>query len=332
MLTISDLLVAHTVLEVLSTLERVGVFGYLKKRLVGATAVEIEDELNLNASMTEALLDFLVINVPEAINKQGDKFLLKPDFNKRELQNTLYFHLAYRPVLNCLPELLRSEKEYGVDVFRVGEYLRVSSKLHNQDAWRRLGNFLMAQPFDTLVDLGCSAGDFLIEVASLLPQQELRGVEIDLSMMALAEQGIAQAGLGERCRILQGDIAQPRAWKDQLGFYAGKKLAFVGITVWHELLFRGEDYSTSVLRAYKTCFPGSLFCVIEYNGFTLSELPALPSHLRQYVAVYQLMHSLTKQGQPQSPRTWEGILKKGGVTVTQVIQFPSNLTLYVGRL
>lgn len=332
MLTISDLLVSHTVLEVLSTLERTGVFGYLKKRSDGATAVEIGDKLSLNASIGVALLDFLVINVPEVIEKRGDKFLLKPDFSKRELQNALHFHLAYRPVLNCLPELLRSEKEYGVDILRIGEYLRISSKLHNQEAWRRLGNFLMTQSLDTLVDLGCSAGDFLIEVASLLPEQKLQGIEIDPMVIALAEQGITQARLGERCQIFQGDIAQPVVWKDQLDLQAGKKLAFVGMTVWHELLFRGEDYLVSVFRTYKTCFPSSLFCVIEYNGFTLSELSALPSHLRQYAAVYQLMHSLTKQGQPQSPQVWEAMFKKSGIILTEVISFPSNLTLYVGRL
>jgi hypothetical protein len=56
-----------------------------------------------------------------------------------------------------------------------------------------------------VLDVGCGGGYGLLHFARRFPRTTLVGVEPDASMLALARAAVAESGLGDRVRVLEGD-------------------------------------------------------------------------------------------------------------------------------
>lgn len=78
-----------------------------------------------------------------------------------------------------------------------------------------------------VLEVGCGTGRFLRQIAKAWPAARCTGVDIDPSGLAIAHESIAAAGIGERVRIIEGDVgtAGPAASFD----------AVVMIEVLHEI-------------------------------------------------------------------------------------------------
>jgi SAM-dependent methyltransferase len=59
----------------------------------------------------------------------------------------------------------------------------------------------------TVLDLGSGSGRYLAYLAGRRPDARILGVELSESMLALGEQTLAAEGLGDRVRLLKGDMA-----------------------------------------------------------------------------------------------------------------------------
>ena len=332
MLNTSKLLADYSILHVLCALQKGNVFAVLKENSAGIIVQDIATEFSLDSTILEALCDFLIINVPEILAKENEKYILKNFFYDKRFQNTLFFALAYESVFSNTASLLKKEVRYGQDVIRDGEYLGISSALYNERAWDAVIDLLRSMEVSTVVDLGCSIGDFLARVQKNFPRMCSIGVEVDPVAAAIAQETLSSRS-DQEVLIIDGDAATPEIWKDsimQKGNPSGT--LFIGITMWHEFLYKGEQHLLDIFFQYRTLFPGSTFVVVEYNGFSVPETMLLPESRRESASVYQLVHPLTQQGLPQSPSKWRGLLEKSGMRLEKTISVYPNTTIYVATL
>ena len=58
-----------------------------------------------------------------------------------------------------------------------------------------------------VLEIGCGTGRFLLQLAKAWPAVQATGVDIDPSGLALARSSIADAGLSQRVRVIEGDVA-----------------------------------------------------------------------------------------------------------------------------
>jgi tRNA1(Val) A37 N6-methylase TrmN6 len=63
-----------------------------------------------------------------------------------------------------------------------------------------------AAPGETVLDAGCGTGAAALCLAARLPAVRVVGLERDPAMAALARAGVAASGLGERVRVVEGDL------------------------------------------------------------------------------------------------------------------------------
>lgn len=333
MLTPSNLIAHSAALNILCTFEKSGVFDELRRNKKGISASALAKKLSLQISVLEPLCDFLVINAPDILKKEKENYIVGDTFRSTAMQNNLYFSLAYEPVLTHLTELLKGEMKYGDDILRRGKYLRKSSALYNSIAWDAIIDVLRKMEINTVVDLGCSAGDFLIRVHEAFPRMRCVGIEIDNEVVTLANDILIEKNLTQDISIKKGDITCPQTWKESvLDCIDPKHTMFVGITVWHEFLNKGEEHLCNILSLYRTYFTGSYFVVVEYNGVSYDDFESLPESFRESASVYQLIHPLTLQGLPQSPQKWQAILTKAGIRIHETISVEPNSTIYIGIL
>lgn len=333
MLTPSNLIAYSAILNILCAFEKTGVFIELRKNKQGISAPTLAQQLSLQISVLEPLCDFLVINAPEILRKKNENYILGDLFDTIPMQNNLFFSLAYEPVLTNLTGLLNGEMRYGKDILRKGKYLRQSSALYNNIAWDAIIDILRKMEINTIVDLGCSAGDFLTHVHNAFPRIHGIGIEIDNEVVELANKILAEKKLKHHISIKKGDITRPQIWKDDVMKHKEPQhTMFIGITVWHEFLYKGEEYLCNILSQYRSYFPGSFFIVVEYNGIPLEDFKNLPEEFRESASVYQLVHPLTLQGLPQPPQRWQTILKKSGIHIHKTISVNPNSTIYIGIL
>lgn len=68
-----------------------------------------------------------------------------------------------------------------------------------------------ARAGERVLEAGCGVGAALLAAATRAPGAAFTGLERDASALALAAENIALNGLGERVRVLPGDVAQPFA-------------------------------------------------------------------------------------------------------------------------
>jgi SAM-dependent methyltransferase len=59
----------------------------------------------------------------------------------------------------------------------------------------------------TVLEVGCGTGRFLRQLAKAWPAARCTGVDIDPSGLAIAREAIAASGLGDRVRVVEGDVA-----------------------------------------------------------------------------------------------------------------------------
>ncbi len=333
MLSPSKILADYALLHVLCALQSSGVFTELKKNPKGVLTSSLATTLSLEVPFLVPLCDFLVINAPEILTKKEEKYFLEPFFDERALQNTLFFALSYQSVFTHLKPLLTGEKKYGQDVVRDGAALRLSSALYNGQAWNQVIGLFRSMKVDTVVDIGCSAGDFLQRVQETSPLMRCIGVEIDSQVVALAQEVSRKSVAEERPLIIEGDAGTPEAWAPHIEPKTDfQHVVFVGTTVWHEFLSEGEERVIDIFTRYRKYFPGSAFIVIEYNGATMENMLALPESLRETGSVYQLVHPLTHQGMPQPPSVWRRIFERVGIPIENSIAVYPNSSIYICTL
>lgn len=176
---------------------------------------------------------------------------------------------------------------------------------------------------ESILDVGCGAGQLLVRLAVEQPDFRAWGLEANPGMRALAKAGARAAQVGGRVRILAGDGRQASAHLDQR--IRNKLQAVVAVQFVNELFGQGEQAATDWLRMLRDCLPGRLLIVSDYYGRLGSTLP----EARRLTLVHDHAQLLSGQGVPPPTRArWIRIYRRAGVRLIHAVEDVSS-TRYI---
>lgn len=276
----------------------VAVFGYLVEYLAGWGMLRrVADDAGSTTSTREATLE---------LTEHGNAFT-----NAFSRGVTTLYIGGYQSILSQLGALLRGET--SVD----------DPQLQRSAAHAALGtenitcvsivpaviSYLREVAAETVVDLGCGSGGFLLQWVRL--GRAHRGVGVDMSARAISQaQGQADAWcVGDRVTFLQGEVGTSRM--NLPTEVVQQADAVTAMYMLHEFGRDGRGHIVEVISSLRRSFPGKRFIFLEappVDPFELGKTEQ-PDH---FLLDYLLVHPLSRQGLPRTPEDWASIAREAG--------------------
>jgi SAM-dependent methyltransferase len=192
--------------------------------------------------------------------------------------------------------LLEKKITYGRDVVRDPYYVAVGTKLNTASFMDMIPLQVLAHKgARTVCDLGCGAGQFLIEWVKGGPER--RGVGVDLAPAAIeaARQAAAAQGVGDRLEFHVGDAFDSTA----LAKTCRDVDVIFSFAMEHEGLRDGEGAVLAHIDNMAERFPGKRYLLGE---------PML--HMSAADGIFYWIHVLSLQGIPRNVPGWCELLGK----------------------
>jgi SAM-dependent methyltransferase len=321
--------------QVLVALWDSGIYEYIREH--GRIEISgVAEELNLEPSVLCSLIEYLVgwgILAPD-----GNSFVLskkgQPYWNYIT-RGVLTAHLAgYNQLLTNLGPLLR--KEIGLNDPRLDRSGRLVA---SGSGYALLGSGtipwilkLIKQIGGTYVmDVGCGAGDFLIQLA--LRWENGAGIGIDMNAEAIAEASAnaERCGVSDRLTFHHAKLSdQPMPIDREI---LEKVDTLTAMYLLHEFAGRGGPAAiTAAISQLRQQFPGRKLLMLEGERADPAALFATPP--RTFAQLdYSFIHPLSRQGPLRTPTEWEEIIESAGATLVERIpgfgQVPGWISLYI---
>jgi len=201
---------------------------------------------------------------------------------------------AYGPIVSSIPEFIAKAKVYGTDVERDGRALGIHcATLFNEYHTETVLKALAETQSEKILDIGCGAGQFLIDACTQNPN--LRGVGLDISAPAIQEANrVARAsGLEDRLKFVVADAFKPGSWPIECKDV--DTICAVGVL--HEHFRGGEKDVVAILNTYADLFKNGV------KSFILGE-PEIRYDLDKNDVDLYLIHIFTAQGFPRHREEW----------------------------
>ena len=321
--------------QVLVALWDSGLYEYVRKH--GRIEIgEVADELNLEAAVLRSLNEYLV--GWGILSPDGDSFVLSKKgqaYWNYITRGILTSHLAgYNQLLINLGPLLRKEISlHDPRLDRSGRLVASGS------GYALLGSGtipwilkLIKEIGGTYVmDIGCGAGDFLIQLA--LRWENGAGIGIDMNAEAIAEASTnaKHCGLSERLTFHHATLsAEPMSISSGI---LERVDVLTAMYLLHEFAGRGGTGAiTAAISQLRKQFPGRKLLMLE--GERADPLALCASPPRTYAQLdYSFIHPLSRQGPLRTPAEWGEIIKSAGATLLDRIpgfgQVPGWISLYI---
>lgn len=257
------------------------------------------------------LLDYL--RIKNVVNMDADRFWLTEEgldlASEASLAQLEFYVEAYGPVVSQLTGLIDGSKAYGAEVARDGAALGRSCAhlfrlFHNPIVLE----VLAALDVRKVLDLGCGAGQFLLDACRDNPELQAVGLDIDEPSIAIAQGLTQQRGLAERLKFVVADAFQPDSWPAETDDVD----AIFGVGVLHEHFRDGEGAVLSILgRMADKLRSGAI------KTFILGE-PELYYDDQENDADLYLVHIFTKQGFPRRRELWLDLFERSPVTCRRI--------------
>lgn len=210
---------------------------------------------------------------------------------------------AYMPIFENLPEVIKKEKVYGRDIHRKSKFVgKGSAELAKLLPFPYAKDILKRRNLHRILDLGCGAGDFLIDACS---GNGFYGYGIDLSseVIAFASSRAKSAGVDEKIKLTTGDVLKLNTLPDEF-----KKVDVItSMFVIHEFLPEGQEKVIEVLKAIRTTFPSKYLLICEVCLWNLNQMIRNPIA----VAEHHLFHKLSDQGLA-TLKEWRSMFSSAG--------------------
>ena len=278
--------------------------GYAVSRITGAL-IEIgfvqsiveEGQVDLVRFCNKRDVDFETLKIVcdylavlNIIKKESLKYSIT-DYGKklfRDTRGAFSLLYAYMPIFEVLPDILLKRKRYGKDVFRRIDFVGIgSNELSALLPFPYAGNLLKQYKLMNVLDIGCGAGDFLLNACET---GDLAGCGIDISREAI---DIAQARLEniENTAKIQFKVCDlNKIHLRAKEFRDHDVISFMFVL--HEFLSGGHDGVVDILKKMRFAFPGAKVFIAEVYKLTVREL----IQKKPPVTEHHLFHKLSKQG------------------------------------
>ena len=321
--------------QVLIALWDSGMYEYVRQH--GRVAIDAAaKELRLDHEILRSLIEYLVGR--GLMHPDGDGYSLsekgRPYWNYIT-RGVLISHVAgYNPLLTRLGPLLR--KEIDIDspcLDRVGRLVALGA------GYTIVGNGVVPWAIDVIrqiggkcvMDLGCGAGDFLIQMALQWPDGKGVGIDADADAIAEAQKKAEAHGVSNRVDFLHARLsADPLDIPSDL---SGRVDVITAMYILHEFGGHGgADSISQVIAWLRREFPGRKLLMFEGTRADPVKLSLSPP--RTYGQLdYSFIHPISRQGPLRTPEEWQLIVEKAGARVVDCIpgfkRVPSWICLYV---
>lgn len=321
--------------QVLVALWDSGIYEYLRER----GHIEIaaaSQELNLDPAILRSLIEYLVgwgILAPE-----GESFTLsakgKPYWNYIT-RGVLTSHLAgYNQLLISLGPLLR--KEIGIDDPRLD---RTGRLVASGSGYALLGSNTIPWILKLIkqiggshvLDIGCGAGDFLIQLVLRWPEGGGIGIDMNGDAIAKAHANAEKSGVSDRLSFFHAKLsAEPMSIDKKI---LDKVDTLTAMYLLHEFAGRGgSEAIRAAISQMVAQFPGRKLLMLEGERADPAALYANPP--RTFAQLdYSFIHPISRQGPLRTVKEWEEIIKSAGATLVERVpgfaQVPGWISLYI---
>lgn len=172
---------------------------------------------------------------------------------------------------------------------------------------------------DCIVDLGCSAGGFLLDFAERNPRASGWGVDSSPAAIDAARRAAHAAQLAGRFEFRIADAFEPAASltpgeRDQVELVTAFNIA--------NAFFdprSGKEFSTW-LKKLSAAFPNRLLLLCDYYG-RVGSSTAEDSHRYRRAMLHDIAQTITMQGIPPAERSeWTALLEQAGVTLVKAFE------------
>lgn len=289
-----------------------GVFSALHKE-PGSTAEQLAQQLDLDAYRTGGLLRYLRNEGYTVLEDGGWTISAKA----QEVQTFAPWYEmlvgGYAPSLDQLGDVLKDGSRYATrNTTKVGEG---SCGIGAYDALPLVEKLLdpaAADRPETIVDLGCGDGSFLMDL--LVAQPDLRGlgVEPNEGSIVLGERRRAALGLEGRVELAQGSAL------DALSLNLpdnGRGICFMTAFVLQEVLQQeGAEVVERLLTETFERYPEARWLVVEMDHQPLSPVMGTHGLAQTFYNPYFLIHTITEQ-RLETRTWWNDLFARLGLTV-----------------
>ncbi|MGP4001159.1 methyltransferase domain-containing protein [Streptomyces sp. 8N706] len=215
---------------------------------------------------------------------------------------------AYGPVTQRMGDLITSKAVYGTDVQRSnGPLSRHCGTVFAKYYTPIIQEAMAGRGAKRILDLGCGAGQLLIDVC--LNDPDVTGVGLDIAPAAVevAREQARRHGLEDRLQFVVGDAFAPTDWPDVCG---GVEV-ISGIGVLHEHFRDGDQAVVEILDAYAEVLTGKKMLLIGEPEPYYDD--------RENDSDFFLMHVLTDQGFPVDRSDWADVFERSKLTCRRVL-------------
>jgi len=270
---------------------------------------EFAEKHHLSPHVLLSICDYLdgirVLKVTDGkygLDARGERFMQEP----RGLFDLL---AGYEEVLFNLLPMLRNEKAFGKEVFRLSDMVaKGSGELGRQLPFPVLQDMIQGHGYGSVMDLGCGDAEFLIILCEQDPKIQCHGFDYDEKAVNVAKEEIQKANMDGRISVFVDDMFDLKKGKSDWPTVD----AFTAVDVFHEYLFDGTEKIVALLREMKETFPDTHLLVAEFCKQPHEQLRKRPTAFLEH----HLLHNLTNQ-KILTAGEWEEIFEQAGYAIDE---------------
>ncbi len=184
--------------------------------------------------------------------------------------------------------------------------------------------------FETVVDLGCGDGSYLVDLCKSMPHIKGIGLDLDPKSIKIANEAVVQNGVSNRVQVEVGSAINLPSFTE-----VKKPLCFITAFVFQEVLEQaGRNSIINMLTTVFEKYPDSYWIVIEVDNRAKDKDVMSNNLALAYYNPYYLIHNLTQQ-RLESIDYWKQLFLDAGLNVVSLTHpDPSydSLKLKVGFL
>lgn len=256
----------------------------------------------LNPKLSDRFMDYMRIH---GIVEQEGRFYFLTDrgwalTSPPALAHLAFYTQVYGPIVDSILDFLTGDIIYGKDIERdgraLGEHCATLFKHYHTESMLQI---LSSLEGETIYDVGCGGGQFLVDVC--MKSDKVKGIGLDISPGAIefANDLASKYGLSDRLKFFVGDAFDETTWPEES--FSSDILCAHGVI--HEHFRDGEDAVVNILNRFAGLMNKS------FKAFILGE-PELRYDLDQSDPDLYLIHIFTAQGFPRHREAWLQVFEK----------------------